>query len=245
MPRIFIQPGSITDGTVSLPEPEAKRLYRVLRLRPGDPVQLFDGQMEYHTEITSITAKSAELKILSSCQKPSEPTLDILLGQGYPKGEKLEWVLQKAVELGVSYVVPVVMERSVKRPDLKDIEHKLARLRRIATEAAQQSGRVRVPEVPCFMDLPMFLEHARSADLKIIFYEGENTVGLRNLLHGVEGIKSVALLVGPEGGLTEDEVLEAESAGFVSAGLGPRILRTETAGIAAISIIQYERGDIG
>lgn len=245
MARIFIPPENIQGESASLPEAEAKRLMRVLRLRPGDRVALFDGVKEYSSVITSLGTKSASLKITETMERASESSLFIILGQGFPKGERFEWALQKATELGVSTVVPVIMERSVKRPDAKDAARQLERYRRIATEAAQQSGRVCVPDVPCFMDLPMFLDVAQQADLKIMLYEGEKTVGLREVLHTARDAKMVALLVGPEGGLKPEEVDEAEAAGFVSCGLGPRILRTETAGVAAVSIIQFELGDIG
>jgi len=245
MPRIFINPGDITGDTVVLPEHEAKRLLRVLRMSPDDNVTLFDGTTEYNSVITHLGTKSATLKITGSSSRNSETPLTTILGQGLPKGEKLEWVVQKAAELGVSSVVPVLMDRSIKRPDANDAEKQIRRLRKIATEAAQQSGRLRVPEVPCMMDLPMFLQHATGADLKLVFYEGEKTAGLRYVLHCVACVRSVALLVGPEGGLKEEEVTEAEAAGFIPVGLGPRILRTETAGLAALSIIQFELGDMG
>jgi len=245
MPRIFVQPGDITGDTVVLPEPEAKRLLRVLRMSPDDTVTLFDGAIEYNSVITHLGTKSATLKITGTTERKSEPPISIVLGQGLPKGEKLEWVVQKAVELGVSAVVPVLMERSIRRPDPRDVDKQLQRLRKIAVEASQQSGRLRVPEIPCMMDLPMFLQHATDADLKIVLYEGEKTVGLRDVLHSVGGVQSVYLLIGPEGGLKEEEVTEAEAAGFIPAGLGPRILRTETAGLAALSIIQFELGDMG
>jgi 16S rRNA (uracil1498-N3)-methyltransferase len=245
MPRIFVTPEMITGETVTLPETEARRITKVLRMRAGDKVTLFDGRKEYISVVTSLSPKSVTLKLTGFSERSSEPPISVVLGQGVPKGEKLEWTLQKAVELGVSAVVPVLMERSIKRPEMKDMEHRLARLRRIAVEAAQQSGRVCVPEVPAYMDLPMFIEYTGAVGLKVVLYEGERTMGLRDVLHGRSEVKSVALLVGPEGGLTTDEVEEAEAGGFIVAGLGPRILRTETAGIAALSIIQYELGDVG
>jgi 16S rRNA (uracil1498-N3)-methyltransferase len=245
MPRIFIPPEGITKDIAVLPEAEAKRLLKVLRMRPGDALTLFDGRAEYEAEITSLTSKSATARITAAVSRDTEPSLNVTLGHGYPKSEKFEWVLQKAAELGAVSVIPVMMERSVKRPDPADMERRLVRFRKIATEAAQQSGRLRAPDVPCFMDLPMFVEHTRPAGLKVILYEGERTKSLRQVLHGSKDIKSAAILIGPEGGLTKDEVLEAEAAGYVAAGLGPRILRTETAGLAALSIIQYELGDVG
>ena len=149
MPRIFIPPGSVREGAVTLPEPEAKRLSRVLRMSAGDAVTLFDGEREYEAVIAAIGPKSAVLRITGEGTRRSEPPLTITLGQGLPKGDKLEWVIQKAVELGVASVVPVILLRSVKRPDAGGMERGLARMRRIATEAAQQSGRFRVPDVPC------------------------------------------------------------------------------------------------
>ncbi|MHB8173722.1 MAG: 16S rRNA (uracil(1498)-N(3))-methyltransferase [Nitrospirota bacterium] len=244
MARIFVEPGSIEKDYATLPEGDAKKLLRVLRMKPGDALTLFDGVREYSAVIKSINQKSAEVSITGTIRRDSEPRLNILLGQGAPKSEKLEYVVQKAVELGAAEIAPVILERSVKRPDTADAVKKLSRLRKIAVEAARQSGRVSVPEISCFMDLPMFVERVRCFDLKIIFYEGEKTRGLRELLHSAGEVKSIAILIGPEGGFTEDEVLEAEAAGFVTAGLGPRILRTETAGLAALSIIQYELGDI-
>jgi len=245
MPRIFIPHGGITGDTATLPEAEAKRLSRVLRMGPGEHVTLFDGSREYSAVITSINSKSAVLKITASEEKHAEPPIRIAIGQGLPKGEKLEWALQKAVELGVTSFVPVILLRSVKRPDMEGIEKGLARLRRIATEAAQQSGRLVVPDVPCYMDLGMFVEATKGFELKVVLYEGEKTRGLKEVIRDAFGVRSVSILVGPEGGLAKDEVDEAEAAGFVPVGLGPRILRTETAGLAAISVIQYELGDIG
>lgn len=245
MPRIFIPPEGITKDEARLPEAEAKRLLKVLRMRPGDTLTLFDGRKEYHAEIASLTAKAATVKITGAADRLTESPLPVILGQGFPKGEKFEWVIQKAAELGAAAVIPILVERSVKRPGPGDMEGRLLRFRKIATEAAGQSGRLKAPDIPCFMDLPMFVEHTRQADLKVVLYEGEKTRGLRQVLHASKDIKSVAVLVGPEGGLTEDEVLEAEAAGYVVSGLGPRILRTETAGLAALSIIQYELGDMG
>lgn len=245
MPRIFIPPGCIKGDSATLPEPDARRLLRVLRMGPGDAVTLFDGAREYSSRITSIGTKSAILEILESTETASEPRLEVTLGQGLPKGERLEWVVQKAVELGVGTIVPVVMDRSVKRPDESGRGVRHDRLTRIATEAAQQSGRTRVPEVAAQTGLAGFLDIVADAGLKLVFYEGSKTSSLREILHSAKGVKSVAVLVGPEGGLTGDEVMLAVSRGFVAAGLGPRILRTETAGLAALSIIQFELGDIG
>ncbi|MBI5189878.1 MAG: 16S rRNA (uracil(1498)-N(3))-methyltransferase [Nitrospirae bacterium] len=245
MPRIFIQPELITADSVTLPEAEARRLARVLRMKPGDSVTLFDGAREYDTAIESISTKSVTLRIVSTTVLQDPVRLKLTLGQGVPKGEKLEWVVQKAVELGVSTVIPVLMERSVRRPDREGAVKAQSRLRRIATEAAQQSGRVSVPEVPDYMDLREYLEATKDADVKVVFYEGAKSEGLRALLRSAGPAGSVALLVGPEGGLTQAEVDEAVEAGYAVAGLGPRILRTETAAVAALAIVQYELGDVG
>ena len=245
MPRVYVPPDAVKGDAATLPEPEAKRLLRVLRLGPGDPVTLFDGTREYDSTITSLNAKAVNLKILAYKEKKTEPKIRVTLGQGMPKGEKLEWALQKAVELGVARFVPVVAGRSVKRPDEKGEEKNVARLRKIATEAGRQSGRVSLPDVPGYVDLAAFLEMTKDAGLKIMPYEGEKTKGLKQLLKGAFSEREIAILVGPEGGFTEDEVRAAAAAGYVTVTLGPRILRTETAGIAALAVIQYELGDAG
>lgn len=243
MPRIFVPPDCITGDAVELKEAEARRLARVLRMSPGDTLTVFDGTREHACRIETLSTKSAKLAILSSVENRTEPRINITLGQGMPKGEKLELVVQKAVELGVSRIVPVVMERSVKRPDVDT--RKTERLVRIATEATQQSGRMRVPDVPPPDTLAGFLDNVEGCGLKLMFYEGERARSLRDVLDKASGVDSVAILVGPEGGLSPDEVALALSRGFVAAGLGPRILRTETAGIAALAVVQYVLGDIG
>jgi len=245
MPRIFIPDGAKVGDTVDFPDAEARKLRKVLRMKKGDGLTLFDGANEYDAEISYITPKSASAIILNTKPNVTEPPIDVVIGQGLPKSDKFELVVQKASELGASAVVPLLLARSVKRPDTSEADKKLQRYRRICVEAARQSGRLMVPDVPCFMDLPMFIELTGCFELKIVLYEGEKTRGLREILHGSGDVRRVAVLIGPEGGLTPDEVLEAEAAGYVTAGIGPRILRTETAGLAALAIIQYELGDLG
>ncbi len=137
MPRIFVKPESIKKDSATLPEDDAKKLFRVLRMKPGDHLTLFDGTREYSAVIKSLNQKSAEVTITGTLKRESESRLQTLLGQGVPKSEKMEYVVQKAVELGVTEILPVLMERSIKRPDIHDAEKKLARLRKVAVEAAQ------------------------------------------------------------------------------------------------------------
>jgi len=250
MPRIFHRPDEgrkqlAAGETVTLPEPEAKRLHRVLRLCAGDTLTIFDGKSEFSAVIRSISPKSAEIELTEKTETHTEPPVRILLGQGLPKGEKLEWALQKSTELGVSGFVPVVLGRSVRTPRPGSETKSLERMRTIAAEAAAQSGRISPPEVHGFTDLEGFMDISRGADLKIVPYESESTRGMADALSGASGVKSVAVLVGPEGGLTEEEVARLTDNGFVAVRLGPRILRTETAGITAVALVQYVLGDLG
>jgi len=234
-------PGS----SLTLPESEARRLHKVLRMRTGDTLSLFDGQSEYAGVIRSISPKSAEIEITEKLERNTEPPIRILLGQGLPKGERLEWALQKAAELGVTGFVPVVLERSVRRPKPESETKAVRRMESIAAEAAAQSGRLRPPEVHGFTDLAGFIEAAGDYELKLVPYESEQTRGIGITLEAAEGVRDVAILVGPEGGLSDDEIGTLTEAGFVPVRMGPRILRTETAGVTAVALVQFALGDLG
>jgi len=250
MARIYYRPqeagSALTPGgSLTLPESEARRLHKVLRMRAGDTLSIFDGDAEYSAVIRSITTKSAEIELTDKIERDTEPTIRILLGQGLPKGEKLEWALQKATELGVTGFIPVVLERSVRRPKAESETKTVSRMESIAAEAAAQSGRIRPPEVHGFTDLAGFIEAARGDELKLVPYESELTRGMGITLEAAEGVRSIAVLVGTEGGLTDGEVDTLAEAGFVSVRMGPRILRTETAGVAAVALLQFALGDLG
>ena len=223
---------------------ELRHLKGALRLSAGRNVVLFNGSgLEFEGTIESIGRDAARVRINGSRLCRSESRLGITLLQGLIKGDRPELVVQKATELGVSGIVFFTASRTVPRPDAQGLLRKLQRLKRVAVEAAKQSGRCVLPRI----DLTGFTEALRLRDweLKVVFYEGEGVAGLRGVLGQGRRPRSVAALVGPEGGFTEAEVEEAQGEGFRPVGLGPRILRAETAAISVVSILQYELGDMG
>ena len=171
-----------------------------------------------------------------------ETAIEVVLYQGMPKGDKLELIIQKCTELGVSAVIPVETSRSVVHLDNSKAGKKLERWQKIAQEASQQSKRVQVPTVGPYYNWKQFLNHlSQQNGLTIVFWEDEQTQSLKALLRSqAEKPQRINLVVGPEGGLSEDEVEQLRALGAVSASLGKRILRTETAGMAGISMVMYE-----
>jgi 16S rRNA (uracil1498-N3)-methyltransferase len=169
----------------------------------------------------------------------------ITLGQGLPKAEKFAWVIQKTTELGVSEIVPLITERVIPRVAPHQVAKKVGRWEKLAREACKQSGRVTVPRLWPPTPLDRFLASCQHAELKLILWQGEDRQPLRTVLTASERVASVAVLVGPEGGFTPQEVTRGMGYGFLTVGLGQRILRTETAGMVAVALIQYQCGDLG
>jgi 16S rRNA (uracil1498-N3)-methyltransferase len=168
----------------------------------------------------------------------------ITLYQGIPKGEKLELILQKCTELGVAEIVPFIAARSVSRPSSERLKEKLERWRRIAMEAARQSKRVTVPEINFAPDMAELCQHA-DHDVKLLLWEEERSLSLKQILGELGHPERVAVVIGPEGGLSSEEVAIALKFGFRSITLGKRIVRTETAGLAIVAILQFLWGDLG
>jgi 16S rRNA (uracil1498-N3)-methyltransferase len=176
----------------------------------------------------------------------TESPVKVDLYQGIPKSTKMDLIVQKCVELGVNRVFPVDTERViVKASEEKGFSNKILRWQRIAEEAAKQSARGKVPDIESSVSFNIVLEKIKGYDLCIIPYEKENSTGLKHILRGKNNIKNAAVIIGPEGGFTENEVRKAEESGAIPVTLGPRILRTETAGFISLAIILYELGDMG
>ena len=177
----------------------------------------------------------------------TETDVELILYQGMPKGDKLELIIQKCTELGVSAVVPVETARSIVHLDSNKAAKKIERWQKIAQEASQQSKRIQVPQIGPYLQWKQFLQQIQREDgLTIVFWEDEQTQGLKALLRNqTEKPKCIQLIVGPEGGLAEDEVEQLRQLGVVSASLGKRILRTETAGMAGIAMVLYEYDELG
>ena len=207
---------------------------------PCDALTLSDGAgTDYTGEIESITGDTVMVRLTDKFKNRSEPALRVTLYPGMPKADKLELITQKAVELGVTKIVPVLTSRSVSRPDAKSVSKKQERLQRIALEAAKQSGRGIIPEIGKMTDLESALKTAPGK--KILFYEGGGEA-LGALVSPDEA--EVSVFIGPEGGFDAAEVQLAKQYGATPATLGPRILRTETAPLAALSVLMYITGNM-
>ncbi len=243
MHRFFIPEKSFENDQATILGDMAHQIIRVLRLTPGDQVVLLDNEgWEYQTIIKSITKDIVTGKILNKALGTGDPSVKITLYQALLKNDKLEFVLQKGVELGIQSFVPFVSERCVAK---KPSENKIERWRNIIKEAAEQSRRARLP---LLHQLISFEEACRQALIPaLILWEEEKTRGLKSLLRSptFSKKKEISLFVGPEGGFTSLEIVLANRYGIVAVGLGDRILRAETAGLTAISAIMFEKGELG
>jgi 16S rRNA (uracil1498-N3)-methyltransferase len=238
--RIHIPEGLAEGATLNLPDNAFRHLVQVLRLREGDPFTAFDGRGgEYDAVLIEIGKRSASVGILAHQGIDRESPLDLTLAQCISKGERMDYTVQKAVELGVTRIVPLISGRSVVRLDEERWEKKLEHWRGVVVSACEQSGRTAVPEVQDAVALPTWLddESARGTRLTL---DPEAPHSLREL---PPPSGPVTLLVGPEGGLSEMELQHAHRAGFIGMRMGPRVLRTETAGVAALAALQAMWGD--
>lgn len=244
--RFFLAKKNIHGESATIAGAELEHMRKVLRLGIGDAVTLFDDEgWEYEGIIRSYSNGMGEIKIVSSHRPERESAVRITLAQALGKGDKFDWVVEKATELGAAAVVPFLCRRTVPKLDGLGREKKSQRWQRIALSAAKQSGRTRIPEIFGVMDFSDLVRRPWPCDLKIIFWENETSRGLARLREDNSNLESLLLVVGPEGGFTPDEVREAAASGFHSVRLGKRILRTETAAVTALSLAQFIWGDLG
>ena len=219
---------------------DGRHISRSLRMRIGEALTVSDGAgFDYDGEIEEISGDTVTVRLITQYKNKSEPTLHVTLYPGMPKGDKLELVVQKATEMGACGVTPVLTDRSVSRPDARSAAKKQERLQRIALEAAKQSGRGAVPQIGMMTGFKEAVRNAKGT--KILFYEGGG-LPLSKCLP--ENETEVSVFIGPEGGFAPEEVEFAKENGVVTATLGPRILRTETAPLAALSILMYITGNM-
>ena len=239
MPKFFVPPEDIGDEELWIRE-DAHHLLHVLRQGPGDTVLVCDGEgTDYSCVIEAAEADGLCCRIEKREASAAEPSLRIALFQGIPKAEKLEWIIQKNTELGVDRVIPVETRRSVVHLEEKKRKGKEERWRKIAAAAAKQSGRGRIPKVAAVCSFSAMLRELPQYERAIVLYEDETGVSLKQCLSEWQKPQSVALLIGPEGGWDPEEIRQLKEAGAVTAGLGPRILRTETAGQTAVAAVLY------
>ena len=240
MPRFFVSKDNISDGFCFIDGDDARHIARSLRMAVGDEITVSNGEgTEYTATLEKIRDERVEARLGAERPSPTEPPVKITLFMAYPKGDKLETVVQKAVELGVWRVVPFESSRCIKRPSGDKAEANRKRLSRIALEAAKQCGRGIVPEVALSVSFREALSEAAGADLPLFCYEDEQGRSIKNVLDSAEEIKTVSVMVGSEGGFSEEEARAAAEAGMIPVGLGPRILRCETAPDYALSAISY------
>ena len=238
-PRFFITPGQVRDTRISLIDEDVRHIRTVLRKQPGDLLILLDGQgTEYSVRITEVKKDEIVTEIMDRRgRRPALPV--VILGQGIAKSDKMDWIVQKATELGVSSIVPLVTERTIVK--VRDEEKRVSRWQKICREAAMQSARPDIPLVERIHTFSSFLEDCASAPGTLLLCPWEEgTQPIKEVLHLRTGIGKVVVLIGPEGGFSSAEAEAARSKGFHIVSLGRTILRTETAAIAALSLIAYE-----
>lgn len=247
MDRFFVEPGTLDGESAELDRHLSHRLRHVLRLRRGDRVVLVDGRGgEYEVALEDVSSPTVRIRILSRYDRAPEPRARVVLYQSIIKGDRFDWVLEKGTEIGVAKFVPLVSDRGVVRPRSGRVE-RTERWRRIVTEAAEQSGRSHLPEVAAPLSLGDALESAEG--LRLLPWESERQTTLRQALKQAVGKSKtaplVSIFIGPEGGFTREEVDRAVDLGVRTVSLGPRILRSETAGIVAAMAVLYELGELG
>lgn len=240
MARFFVTKDKINDNVITISGNDAFHIARSLRMAVGDAVTVCDEDgVEYSTSLSRIRDDECLADIISSEAGKTESPVSITLYMAYPKGDKLETVIQKAVELGATRIVPFESSRCIKRPKADKVAKQGERLSKIAEEAAKQCGRCIVPEVSLPLSYSAMLKDAKSAELKLICYEKESDLSIKALLTEKKP-ESIAIIVGCEGGFSPEEVAEAVDAGCHSVTLGKRILRCETAPSAVLSMILYQ-----
>jgi 16S rRNA (uracil1498-N3)-methyltransferase len=250
LPRFFCRPDDRQGDFLLLTGPEARHALTVLRLGPGDRLAVLDGSgLEYEAVIAETggaggQGETLRARIVRAGPRASEPSLDLHLLQGLPKGDKLDLIVQKATELGVRRIVPVVTERSLARPEAGSGGTKAARWRRIAQEAAKQAGRAVVPEIEEPRSVAEALAALPDGCALIVPWEEERRRTLAQAAARLERNGAAAVLIGPEGGLSAAEIAQVAAAGGQTVTLGPRLLRTETAGLAVLACLLFATGNL-
>lgn len=247
MRRFFVEEKDIKENQVTIKGDEARHIAQVLRLKERDRIKVFTEKgKEYLTEIIQVSKKEVMGKILNEKKLTTEPRVLITLVQGLPKSNKMDFIVQKVTELGVKKVIPVITQRTIVRLDKEKAGKRRNRWQRIALEAAKQSGRAIIPEVDAITTFVQSLSNISEENLNLIPWEEEETTSLKEVLKSITDHREpLTVFIGPEGGFTSEEVEAAKEKGAVPVSLGPRLLRTETAGLVTLAMILYELGDMG
>ena len=244
MPKFFVQNNQIKNGIISITGDDVNHIVNVLRLKKQDNIYVCDKdkQITYDTKIVQVQKEEVKCEILNRIEQNGESNIWVTIFQGLPKADKMEYIIQKTTELGVKQIIPVNMKRCVVKLNEKDVTKKIDRWNKIAQVAAKQCGRSFIPDVKNPINIDDLCNMVDDFDFIIVAYENEKDTSLKEILKNIKSksILKIGVVIGPEGGLEEDDVIKLEKKGAKIITLGNRILRTETAPVVILSNIMYE-----
>jgi 16S rRNA (uracil1498-N3)-methyltransferase len=244
MQRYFVLPEQISDDELVIRGEDVHHLKNVLRAKPGQNLIVCAGQgLDYQAEVMEIAAKEVRCRIIGRSVSRGEPRTKVTIAQSLPKGDKLEWIIQKGTELGAVSFIPFISKRSVVKIDARKADRKRERWQKIAKEAAEQAHRGQIPTVSRPLAWEELLEQTEKAEASFIAYE-KGGIPLKAAISSVSA-NNIMVIIGPEGGFEEREIAAAKEKGAIPVSLGARILRTETAPLVALSCIMFARDDLG
>ena len=245
MPRFFCDNVPENASTITISGDDAKHIISSLRMAVGEKLTVCNSAgTDYNCTIEFFSDNLVYLRINEKSHTLSEPSVSVAVYFAMPKGDKTEFIIQKSVELGASKIVPFISERCVSRPDKKSSDKKLERYQKISEEAAKQCGRGIIPQVLPVMSFKEVIKDSLSSNIPIILYEAEDKFSLKQTLSD-KNFSSVSFISGPEGGFSPEEIAYAKECGVLSVSLGKRILRCETAPVAALCAVMYHSGNLG
>ena len=241
IPRIYQPAPLVSDREIELDAQATAHVTRVLRLKAGDALRVFDGEGgEYEAVISNVGRRVATIEIGDFVDRSVESPLELVLVQGISRGERMDYTVQKAVELGVTRIIPVMTERTVVNLKGERKDKRREHWQSVVNSACEQCGRNTIPQVAPVITFHDWLGEPNEGYKLVLHHRAQNTLPERPPQQG-----SITLLIGPEGGLSFVEISAAQSAGYLPLRLGPRVMRTETAAVAALSVLQWTWGDFG
>lgn len=241
MQRYFVEPDLFSEDEITIAGDDVHHIVNVMRAKEGEQILVSDGAgRTVRARLSALSAKEVKAQVVEILTEQTELPVRVTIGQGLPKGEKMEWILQKGTELGAYSFLPFSSERTIVKLDAKKEAKKLERWRKIIKEAAEQSHRAVLPQLLSPASFREVLQQAHPYTRCAIAYEKEDGVALHQLLETMQADDSLLILVGPEGGFSREEVSLAQAEGFLPVSLGPRILRTETASLYILSAVSYQ-----
>ncbi len=245
MHRFFVSPEGFSEKTVTIKGPDVNHIRTVLRMKPGDWIEVIDGEgFRCEVVLAEVERDHVRGEILSKTVMQTESPVNIRMGQALIKGNAFDLLVRKATELGVHSIVTIKTQRCVARLAKESESYRTQRWQRIAEEASKQCGRSRVPEIhSTVLSVEEFCQQSSGCDLKVVFWEGEQKTHLQNIT-APESVTSIAFLAGPEGGWTEEEIGFLIQQGFQTVTLGPRLLKADSASLVILSLLQHRWGDL-